>query len=177
MQISETSEVNAYRLEDDGTFPNNAEHPLLVYAGAFTIHKADAIADVFRSNQWENIWYNGIYSFHHYHSTAHEVLGIASGQGRVQFGGEKGIILDVHAGVVVVVPAGVAHKKLSAEPGFLVVGGYPSGQYPDMMYGKPGERPLAEKNILRVANPASDPLYGEKGPLIIQWKIAQRRKI
>lgn len=173
MDIVSTPEVIYHNLVDDGTYPNNTKYPLTVYLGVliFSQPTPDEIAALFSANQWGGIWYNGIYSFHHYHSTAHEVLGIASGRGGVQFGGEDGVVLDVNAGDVVVVPAGVAHKKIRSERGFLVVGGYPSGQYPDMNYGKANERPQADRNIQQVPIPLADPIYGEQGPLIKNWNI------
>ena len=170
-----TPEVVYYNLVDDGTYPNNANYPLIAYSGAIVLshNTADSIANLFKRNQWGGIWYNGIYSFHHYHSTAHEVLGIASGQGRVQFGGDNGAVLEVSAGDIVVVPAGVAHKKLWSETGFLVIGGYPAGQYPDMNYGKSDERPQTDHNIKHVPAPFADPIYGVQGILMQAWNISQ----
>ena len=176
LDIIRTPEVAQYILIDDGTYPNNAQYPLIVYLGAFILNHnaADDIAGLFTANQWSGIWYNGVYSFHHYHSTAHEVLGIANGQGSVQFVGPAGPVLEVNAGDVVVVPAGVAHKKIFSNAGFLVIGGYPIGQSPDMNYGKPDERPQAVQNIKRVPIPVADPIYGEKGPLVKRWNCINK---
>jgi long-chain acyl-CoA synthetase len=48
-----------------------------------------------RRNGWSGTWRNGIYAFHHYHSTSHEVLGIAAGSAAVRFGGEGGATVRV----------------------------------------------------------------------------------
>ena len=106
----------------------------------------------------------------HYHSSAHEVLGVFSGSARVQFGGETGIVLEVRAGDVVVIPAGVSHRNLGASRNFGVVGAYPNGQSWDMQYGKPGERPAADQRIARVPIPATDPVCGVDGPVCALWK-------
>ena len=68
-----------------------------------------------------------------------------------------------------VIPAGVAHKKLKASGDFRVVGAYPAGQSPDMCYGRDEERPRADENIDRVPKPDADPVLGGSGPLQSLW--------
>jgi uncharacterized protein YjlB len=46
--------------------------------------------ELFESNQWGDSWRDGLYDYVHYHSRIHEVLGIARGEGKVQFGGRRG---------------------------------------------------------------------------------------
>ncbi len=75
------------------------------------------------------MWRNGIYGFHHYHSTAHEVLGVYAGWTDVQFGGQAGIGVRLEKNDVVLIPAGVAHKNLAQSTGFGIVGAYPRGQH------------------------------------------------
>ena len=58
------------------------------------------------------------------------VLGIAAGWVRVRLGGEGAQTVELRAGDVVVIPAGVAHKNEGASPDLLVVGAYPRGQSP-----------------------------------------------
>ena len=98
-------------LAEDGLVPNNARLPLIVYRGAFDragLPGAEAAIQAhFAANDWRNGWVNGIYDYHHYHATAHEVLGLARGWAEVQFGGPHGPVLRVEAGDVVFVPAGV----------------------------------------------------------------------
>lgn len=160
-------------LKDDRVFPNNETLPLVVYPRALDLPAQDpasAFESLFSSNDWRGSWRNGIYSFQHYHSTAHEVLGIFSGTAKVQLGGEDGIIQTVHPGDVVVIPAGVAHKNLGSSPDLGVVGAYPAGQHPDLCRGKADERPEADQNIRRVPLPQKDPVYGRNGLLISQWR-------
>jgi uncharacterized protein YjlB len=150
-------EVVATVLKDDGKIPNN-QLPLLFYRGAVNLESRDPAAvfeELFQSNDWTNTWRNGIYTYHHYHSTTHEVIGVAKGSATIQFGGERGIKQKITSGDVVIIPAGVAHKNLGAEW--------------DMNYGRPNERPAADENIARAAMPRNDPLYGSSGPLLQHW--------
>src|SRR5438876_9650404 len=96
-----------YRLVDDGAIPNNKTLPLIVYRAALPPggDPAGAFEALFARNGWSGGWRNGIHPYHHYHSNAHEVLGIAKGEARVRFGGDKGKTIAVRAGDVVVVPA------------------------------------------------------------------------
>jgi len=165
--------VKSEILKDDGTFPNNEKLPLLIYKQAISLNKNDPASTIekyFHINRWGGSWRNGIYGFHHYHSTAHEALGIYKGNIKVQLGGPKGIIVDAEAGDVIIIPAGVAHKNLGSSADFGVVGAYPKGQSWDMNYGKDGERPEADKNIREVPLPETDPVYGNPGPITEMWK-------
>ena len=159
--------VRSLILEGDGTFPNN-RRPLLLYPGAAPAEPS-AIESLFERNGWPSAWRNGVYPYHHYHSTAHEALGVYSGSATIQFGGPQGAAEKVSAGDVAVIPAGVAHKCLQASPDFRVVGAYPEGQRPDMCYGRTEERPDADRRIAAVAEPAKDPVQGKGGALRRLW--------
>jgi uncharacterized protein YjlB len=167
--------VEAFILTDDGVFPNNRRLPLLVYKKALNPDASDLIPQVqalLAENGWNGSWVDGIFDYHHYHSTSHEVLAICGGQADVRFGGEHGITLTLAAGDVVVIPAGVAHKSLGARVDFLVVGAYPQGQENyDMCRGKRDERVETDRNIVSVPTPESDPLYGPEGPLTEHWRV------
>ncbi len=176
VRIHDGCQVAHYVLHDDGTYPNNEKLPLLVYRHVVVLPNLEPAAvfeNLFETNQWGSSWRDGIYGFHHYHSTAHEVLGVYSGSAEVQFGGESGMALLVGAGDVVIISAGVSHKNLNASPDFRVVGAYPFGQRWDMNSGKPGERPRADQNIARVALPKKDPVFGTQGPLMQYWSKAE----
>ena len=165
-------EIAAHPLGEDGAFPNNARVPLLLYQGIIELPSDDPariFEELFRYNGWHGTWRNGIYGYHHYHSTAHEVLGVYSGTATVQLGGPNGITVSLRPGDVVIIPAGVAHKNLSSSPDFGVVGAYPAGQEWDMNHGRPGERPDTDQNIARVPVPSTDPIHGPGGPLTERW--------
>jgi uncharacterized protein YjlB len=164
--------VEAYRLAENGEIPNNPELPLLVYRAALPPGEDPAAAceALFRRHGWGGGWRDGVYSYHHYHATAHEALGIVRGEARLRFGGEGGPVVAVRAGDVVVVPAGVAHKNEGASGDLLVVGAYPDGRdEPDMCTGRPGEIERARTRIAGVARPAADPVFGAGGPLLKEW--------
>ena len=112
---------------------------------------------------------HGIYPFRHFHTRAHEVLGIARGQALVEFGGAAGEQLEVGAGDVAILPAGTAHKRLAQSADLLVVGAYPETSGFDQK--RAGEMAIAQAlaNIAAVADPAKDPVYGADGPLRSLW--------
>lgn len=158
---------------DDGTIPNNPRFPVLIYHQAVDMtERRDAAAvfeRLFAANDWKNAWRNGIYTFHHYHSTTHEVMGIYNGSATVRFGGEKGVTQKVRYGDVIIIPAGVAHKSLGSSANLGVVGAYPQGAEWDMNYGRPGERPQADHHIAAAPMPHTDPVYGPEGPMFQYW--------
>lgn len=168
-------EVEVRVFEDDGRFPNHETLPVVILRQAVRsgdAPRAAVLERVFGTHGWRGQWRNGIFSYHHYHSTAHEVLGVAAGTARVQLGGPGGTAFDVKAGDVLVLPAGVAHKNLGASSDFVVVGAYPDGQDWDLNRGRPGERPDADRNIEQVPLPSADPVYGPKGPLVVHWGLS-----
>jgi uncharacterized protein YjlB len=168
----DTSGVHAHVLADDGVIPNS-RLPLLVYEQAADLGGVDppaAVEATLRANEWGHGWRNGVFPYHHYHSTAHEVLVVYAGAARVQLGGERGIVTTLNPGDVLIIPAGVGHKNLGASPDFRVVGAYPRGQTWDICYGKPSERPRSDENIARVPVPTADPIFGRQGPLLAHWR-------
>lgn len=149
-------------LTDDGCFPNS-RHPLLIYRAALADDGdlAAAFEQHFAAHGWPPDWRDGIYDFHHYHSTAHEALGVAAGRARLLLGGPDGQIVEVRAGDALVLPAGTGHCALEQSADFLVVGAYPRGQRWDMMCGAASERPAALQRIAAVTVPDEAPLGGE----------------
>lgn len=170
-QKGNTGGLELELFEDDGTFPNS-RLPLLFYRAALDGNAADAEAleRLFDVNGWPPAWRSSIFTYHHYHSTAHEALGVAAGEARLMLGGPAGREFEVSAGDVIVIPAGVAHCRLGSSGDFLVVGAYPPGQEWDLLRGEAGERPDADENIARVPLPQSDPVAGKEGPLLTHWR-------
>jgi uncharacterized protein YjlB len=167
--------VETHRFGDDGTVPNNPS-PLVVYRGVLAEggDRAAACEAMFARNGWPGAWRNGIYGHHHYHSTAHEVLGIAAGDARVRLGGDNGKTVELRTGDVVVIPAGVAHKREAASADLLVIGSYPRGQSPDHCRAEAGAHDEAQGRIATVPLPAADPVTGQAEPLLACWADANR---
>ena len=156
---------------DDGRIPNSPL-PVLIYRGVLDDQVPDAeraLERLFAANGWLGAWTDGIYPFHHFHSTTHEVLGVARGWASVALGGERGEVVRVVAGDVLVIPAGVGHKHESSGAGFLVVGAYPEGRAWDLCRGEPGERERVRANLARVPLPTTDPVHGHAGGLLTAW--------
>jgi uncharacterized protein YjlB len=172
MVTREVVEPEEFKFKDDGVFPNSVL-PLLVYRQALATKDGDGgsvMQECLTANDWTNSWRNGVYSFAHYHSTTHEVLGVFSGKATLQLGGQHGKNVEIRAGDVIVIPAGVAHQKITGTADFAVVGGYPDGRDWDLLRGVPGERPEADRKIAALPIPDNDPIYGADGPLRQIWK-------
>ncbi len=170
--LARSGRPEALRLEDDGFVPNHPSWPLLLYRQAVRLPNeadpASVVEKLFERNGWGGTWRNGIYGYTHYHSQTHEALGVARGSARVQFGGEKGPVLEVKAGDVAVLPAGTGHKRIEASEDFLVVGAYPAGGKYDEC-ARPEDYEQALPRIRETPRPASDPVHGADGPLLSAW--------
>ncbi|ACB62395.1 Cupin 2 conserved barrel domain protein [Exiguobacterium sibiricum 255-15] len=159
--------VETFYFEDDGEIPNNPNLPVLIYRHAFD--DPSSIEETFNMHNWKNSWVDGIFDFHHYHSVAHEVIGILEGHASIQLGGPLGKTFTLTAGDVVILPAGTGHKALHISRKFQVVSAYPNGQDYDTLIGDPCERPDNLKRIAQVERPQTDPVYGQQGPLLEHW--------
>ena len=151
------NDPDAFRFPGDDRFPNSAL-PVLVYRGALAADPA-AMEQAFAAQGWTNSWRNGVFDYHHYHSITHEVLGIASGEVTVRFGGPAGDDVTVRAGDVVVIPAGVSHRNMG-DRDLLTVGAYPNGSDCDVLRGAPAELAAALRSIAAIPLPDRDPIPG-----------------
>jgi uncharacterized protein YjlB len=160
-----------HQLERNGQVPNNSKLPFLVYQQIFESNDnlMNRFEEAFQQNSWGGTWINGIFNYHHYHSTAHEVLGVLSGTATVAFGGPNKLEIDVQAGDMVVLPAGTGHCLLSASDDFKVIGAYPKGQEDYDICTEKDDIEEKKENIRQVALPTTDPISGESGPLMEHW--------
>jgi len=144
--------------------PNNPRFPVLIYHGVEAATEgADAARALFAEHGWGGAWVDGIFPFHHFHSTSHEALAVVAGRAVVELGGPQGQAFEVSAGDVLVLPAGTGHRRASSEPGFTVVGAYPAGQEAyDLLRGDdPAEVDAARERIAALPAPPEDPVGGD----------------
>ena len=170
--------VEVLLVPPEGVMPNNPDLPLLLYRDVLSAagDAAAAFEALFRENGWIVEWRaNGIYPFHHYHSTRHEAVGVARGTSRVRFGGDGGPVVEVHPGDAVVIPAGVAHKGDFTSDDFLIVGAYSDVSVAlDRGTGRAQDRERELCNLRNVALPSCDPVFGRAGPLLANWHVSGR---
>ncbi len=171
MNLKRPDEVIHTIITPDGYFPGNLHFPLLIYKKvSFLIGQMpQAIQAWLKKNDWGYSWVNGIYDYHHYHSNTHETLVVISGECQVQIGGNNGKSYTVQEGDVLILPAGVAHKGLSASSDFRCIGAYPFDVGCDLYYGKSDESLVALERIKKVGLPNKDPIFGEHGLMFDYW--------
>lgn len=144
----------------------NSVLPALLYRDVLApnvARKGERFRTVFKKNGWTGLWTDTIYDYTHFHSNAHEVLGIAEGKVTVKLGGESGRLFRLKAGDMLVIPAGVGHRRAGGDEGLKVIGAYPPGQSHFDMKRK-------GRAVPKVPLPPTDPVYGEDGPAVRFWR-------
>jgi hypothetical protein len=90
--------------------PNHPRWPVLIYRGVVV---GDGVAWL-EGHGWGGTWTDGVFDFHHFHSTSHEALAIVAGSATLELGGPQGEAFDVTAGDLLVLPAppGIGPRRL-----------------------------------------------------------------
>ena len=168
-------ELESWTAPPGDRIPNHPAFPVLVYRGVEAATAgADACRALFADHGWGGAWTDGVFPFHHFHSTSHEVLGVVAGRATLELGGPQGRAFAVEAGDVLVLPAGTGHRRAEAAGGFTVVGAYPAGQEDyDLLRGDdPAEVEPARERIAALGAPPEDPVGGEG---VASWRRAVTR--
>jgi uncharacterized protein YjlB len=155
----------------DGGVPNNAL-PVLIYHRVIppdTVDNAEYLEHLFRTNGWPPQWRYPVYTFTHFHSNTHEVLGVYAGSAKLQLGGEHGKIIEVNVGDVLLLPAGIGHKQISADEDFMLVGAYPPDMKADLCHDELPQLAARTKAVNAVPLPATDPVTGHTEGSMLVW--------
>ena len=166
-------ELETWHAPPGDTIPNHPGFPVLVYRGTGMRDPMTARSR-FAEHGWGGSWVDGVFDFHHFHSTSHEVLAVVAGRATLELGGPQGEAFEVAAGDVVVLPAGTGHRRAVADGSFTVVGAYPAGQERyDLLRGDdPAEVEAARERIAALGAPPEDPVGGDGGG---GWRQVARR--
>lgn len=149
--------------------PNNGRLPVLIYLGVLTDGAASKEFETkFAANGWTGIWANGVFDNQHYHSGAHEVLGVGRGTATLLIGGPGGQTVQVKTGDCLILPAGTGHQNLGCSSDFVVVGAYPVGQHADIQTSAPSREMISRISSLPI--PETDPVQGASGFLVGCWR-------
>ena len=144
-----------------GPIPNHPRFPVLLYHGVDVGDAKRLLAD----HGWGGAWTNGVFDFHHFHSTSHEVLAVVAGVATLELGGPQGEAFQVTEGDVLVLPAGTGHRRRSTRDGFTVVGAYPPGQEDYDLLREADDAAL--ERIRALPAPPEDPVGGDG---IARWR-------
>src|SRR5919202_5151956 len=143
-----------------GRIPNHPSFAVLVYRGVDAAAAGAAAArGLFAEHGWGGSWVDGVFDFHHFHSTSHEALAVVAGAPTLQLGGPQGGAFDVTAGDVLVLPAGTGHRRAAASSAFTVVGAYPHGQEAYDLLREADD--AARERIAALPAPPQDPVGGD----------------
>ena len=163
-------QVDTLLLGPNGWVPNNPGLPALIYHDVVPANAPDTIEATLRKHGWRPDWRDGVYPYHHYHSTAHEALACTNGSAMLMLGGEGGTVVEIAAGDLLFLPAGTGHCRIAATGDFLVVGAYPDGQQWDVC--RSATDPATVRRIAAVPLPSADPVDGRAGQLMTHWSTA-----
>lgn len=154
---------------DETTGYPNSPLPVLLYREVLTLsgaeERANAFESMFKQHGWPPAWRYHLYDFDHFHSTAHEALGIFQGQATARLGGPNGQEVKLYAGDVLVLPAGVGHAYVEASDNFCMVGAYPPAQDPAIERGDPAQLEKLNTRVAAVTIPSTAPVGGPLQPL------------
>jgi uncharacterized protein YjlB len=105
-------ELETWQAPSGERIPNHPSFPVLLYRDVeAAAGGADACSAQFSEHGWGGSWVDGVFGFHHFHSTSHEVLAVIGGRATLELGGPQGRAFEVSTGDVVVLPAGTGRVR------------------------------------------------------------------
>ena len=153
----------------------NSPLPVLIYRNVLQgKNSEDFMTETIEANGWLKGGTFKHYPTHHFHSVTHECYAAFQGSSRMLLGRgplddrDGSVEVDVQAGDIIVLPAGVSHSNLESKDGYSYVGLYPKGSpHYDNNWCKADSNETAAKaaNARAVPLPDFDPIYGRNGPL------------
>ncbi|KAH8797960.1 hypothetical protein F5884DRAFT_905795 [Xylogone sp. PMI_703] len=155
----------------------NSSLPVLIYRDVLPLPLSEEKTTIFlEEHDWEKRGVWGHISTRHYHPNSHECYGIFQGEstlllGQGQSDENGGLEIDVHAGDVIVLPAGTAHCCLQSTADYRYIGVYPKGcpRWRNELGKALPDIENLNKEISAVAMPTQDPVMGNDGPLLRLW--------
>lgn len=159
-------DVDTMFFEPSDWVPNNQRLPVLRYN--VDLSDGESLETLFAKNRWSDIWTDGVFDYQHYHTGAHEVLGVKSGSATLLIGGPDGQKIRVAPGDCLILPAGTGHQNLGSSKDFAVVGAYPPEQHADIQRSAATEEMLS--TIASLPLPQTDPVQGSAGALLKEWR-------
>ncbi|OQV03453.1 hypothetical protein CLAIMM_08496 [Cladophialophora immunda] len=162
---------------EPNVYAPNSRLPVLIYRDALPLPLTESTATAFlESHGWEKRGVWGHIPVRHFHPNSHECYGIFQGSSTLLLGcgssdTSGGLNVEVHAGDVIVLPAGTAHCSVESSLDYRYVGVYPKDcpRWRNEL-GKESINVDALRNeILAVAMPTQDPVTGPQGPLMRLW--------
>jgi uncharacterized protein YjlB len=161
-------EPRTLRLAPNDWVPNNPNLPVVIYRNAIhydLLDLAGAFEVLFARNGWVPDWRGTLHDRHHFHSSAHEVLGVSRGSAIVMLGGLGGPKVALDESDALFLPAGTGHCQLRGSMDFQIVAAYPEGQ----RWNTHSAAIEAEDAsiIAALPHPTSDPILGTRGPLAV----------
>jgi len=157
-------ELDTWHAPAGERIPNHPSFAVLIYHDVEAAGRgAEDCRDLFAEHGWRGSWVDGVFDFHHFHSTSHEVLGVVAGHATLELGGPQGRAFEVEKGDVLVLPAGTGHRRAAGDGAFTVAGAYPAGQEDyDLLRGDDLEEVArARERIAALSAPPDDPVGGD----------------
>jgi uncharacterized protein YjlB len=156
-----------HKFADDGSIPNNAALPLVLYRGGIDLaglpDPEELIEKTFAQNGWGGLWRA------HCHTMVYEALGSARGRATVHFGGKSGRDIAIKSADVVILPAGTGHRLVARWGERVLIGADPPNGTFDLGRANKAEH---DRALAAIANlpPPTDPVFGPSDPLMKLWR-------